>query len=201
MNFETWPQRLLVVDVEGNGVSPADLVEVATLPITNGAPDTSAAGAWLVRPPLPVTPFAARVHGLTNERLAGCPQWEAIAGDVNAGLEGAWLAAHNASVEYRVLSRHLPGWEPAGVVDTLRLARAVYKDLPKHSLDALIEYVQPDLTAAPAQRHRATFDAYAAALLLLDMGSHYDTWDTLTATAVPPGHPGAPQPQQEPTLW
>jgi DNA polymerase III epsilon subunit-like protein len=176
-------------------------VEVAALPIRNGAPDTSTAGAWLIRPPVPVTPFAARVHGLTNERLAGCPSWDAVAGDVRAGLEGTWLVAHNASVEYRVLSRHLPGWEPAGVVDTLRLARAVYKDAPKHSLDALIEHVQPDLSAAPAQRHRATFDAYATALLLLDMASHYKSWEALIEVAVPPGLPGAPRPEQEATLW
>jgi exodeoxyribonuclease X len=201
VNFETWPQRLLVVDVEGNGASPPDLVEVAALPIRNGAPDTSTAGAWLIRPSVPVTPFATRVHGLTNERLASCPSWETVADDVKAGLEGAWLAAHNASVEYRVLSRHLPSWEPAGVVDTLRLARAVYKNAPKHNLDALIEHVQPDLTAAPAQRHRAAFDAYATALLFLDMASHYDTWDALTAVAVPPGLPGATEPEQEPTLW
>jgi DNA polymerase III epsilon subunit-like protein len=201
VNFETWPQRLLVVDVEGNGASPPDLVELAALPIRNGAPDTSTAGAWLVHPPVPVTPFAARVHGLTNERLADCPPWEAVAGDIEAMLEGAWLAAHNASVEYRILSRHLPAWEPAGVVDTLRLARAVYKKAPKHNLDALIQHVQPDLTAAPAHRHRAAFDAYATGLLLLDMASHYATWNALTTTAVPPSLPGAPDPQQEPTLW
>lgn len=200
MNFETWP-RLLVVDVEGNGASPPDLVELAALPIHNGAPDTSTAGAWLIRPPVPVTSFAARVHKLTNQHLADRPPWEAVVGDVKSMLEGAWMCAHNASVEYRVLARHLPGWEPVGVVDTLRLARAVYKDAPKHNLDALIEHVKPDLSAAPAQRHRATFDAYATALLLLDMASHFETWDSFIAAAVPPGMPGAPEPDQEPTLW
>ncbi|WP_242334215.1 hypothetical protein [Streptomyces formicae] len=55
MSFSTWP-RLLVVDVEGNGLNPPDLVEVAALPVHAGRPDTSTAGAWLVRPPRPVTP-------------------------------------------------------------------------------------------------------------------------------------------------
>ncbi|MGH3925767.1 MAG: hypothetical protein ACRDTT_23395, partial [Pseudonocardiaceae bacterium] len=51
---ENWP-RLLVVDVEGNGATPPDLVEVAALPVRAGTPDTRNAGAWLIRPPTPVT--------------------------------------------------------------------------------------------------------------------------------------------------
>lgn len=200
MNFPSWPS-LLVVDVEGNGVNPPDLVEVAALPVRDGQPDTSTAGAWLTRPKHPVTPFAARVHGLTNKRLEGEPSWAEIADNVHTLLGGSWMCAHNAHVDYKVLSAHLPRWQPAGVLDTLRLAKATYPRLPRYSLDALIEHVRPDLTGAPAQRHRATFDAYATALLLIEMAGHYDTWDRLVAVAVPPGLPGAPRAEEEPTLW
>ncbi|MER0476910.1 3'-5' exonuclease [Streptomyces sp. Edi2] len=200
MNFSSWP-ALLVVDVEGNGANPPDLVEVAALPLRDGRPDTSTAGAWLTKPRRPVTPFAAGVHGLTNQVLDGQPGWEEIADAVHALLGTAWIAAHNAHVDYRVLSAHLPKWQPAGVIDTLRLAKATYPELSKYSLDDLIAHVQPDLTQAPAQRHRATFDAFAAAQLLLAMARHYDTWDQLVAAAVPPGLPGAPKPVEDPTLW
>lgn len=200
MNPSTWP-RLLVIDVEGNGANPPDLVEVAALPVRDGAPDTTVAGAWLIRPPIPVTPFAARVHGLTNERLAGCPPWGQIADHVRAMIGGAWICAHNAHVDYRVLARHLPGWQPAGVLDTLRLAKATYPGLPSYKLDALIDHTHLDLTHAPAQRHRATYDAYATTLLFLTMANQHPTWDALVAAAVPPGLPGAAEPDQEPTLW
>ncbi|MFJ6574169.1 exonuclease domain-containing protein [Streptomyces sp. NPDC091292] len=200
MNFASWPS-LLVVDVEGNGANPPDLVEVAALPVRDGQPDTSTAGAWLTKPEHPVTPFAARIHGLTNERLAREPGWTEIAGQVHTLLATSWICAHNAHVDYRVLSAHLPQWRPAGVLDTLRLAKVTYPDLPKYRLDALIEHLKPDLSAAPAQRHRATFDAYATAQLLVAMATHYDTWDQLVAVAVPPGLPGSPEPEQEPTLW
>ncbi|MEN8649619.1 3'-5' exonuclease [Streptomyces sp. 21So2-11] len=199
-NFTTWPS-LLVVDVEGNGTNPPDLVEVAALPVRQGRLDTRTAGAWLTRPHHPVTAFAARVHGLTNDLLADKPGWEEISDQVLGILGTSWVCAHHAHVDYRVLKAHLPTWEPAGVLDTLRLAKATYPGLPKYSLDALIDHVQPDLTAAPAQRHRATFDAYATARLLLAMAAHYDTWDQLVAAAVPPGLPGAPQPEEDPTLW
>ncbi|MCT2593325.1 hypothetical protein LHJ74_26040 [Streptomyces sp. N2-109] len=72
---------------------------------------------------------------------------------------------------------------------------------PRHHLDALIEHAGLDLTGAPAHRHRATFDAYATALLLLRMAGRYDTWDALAQAAVPPGLPGAPEPEEDPTLW
>lgn len=200
MNFSSWP-KLLVVDVEGNGVNPPELVDVAALPLRYGQPDKTTAGAWLIKPRHPVTPFAARIHGLTNQVLGDQPGWEEIADAVHARLGTAWIAAHNAHVDYKVLSAHLPAWQPAGVLDTLRLAKATYPDLPKYSLDALISHLQPDLSAAPAHRHRATFDAWATAQLLLTMAGHYTTWDELVAAAVPPSLPGAAEPEQEPTLW
>ena len=200
MNFSTWP-ALLVVDVEGNGTNPPDLLEVAALPVRDGKPDTTTAGAWLIRPPRPVTPFAAQVHSLTNETLASCPSWKEVAGHVSGLLGQAWIAAHNAHVDYRVLSAHLPGWEPAGVIDTLRLARAARPGLPSYRLDSLIDHLKPDLSHVPDQRHRARYDAYATAQMLLTLAEPYPTWDQLAAVAVPPGLPGAPRPEEDPTLW
>ncbi|NNN32190.1 3'-5' exonuclease [Streptomyces sp. S3(2020)] len=201
MNHDSWPS-LLVVDVEGNGTTPPDLVEIAALPIRTGRPHTATAGAWLIRPERPVTARAAGIHGLTNEALAGQPAWAELAEPVRAFLGQHWICAHHAHVDYRELRRHLPTWEPAGVIDTLRLAKATYKDLPKYTLDALLKHVQPDLSQAPrVGRHRATYDAYATAQLLLAMAEHYDTWDQLVAAAVPPGLPGAPEPDKDPTLW
>ncbi|WP_329134546.1 3'-5' exonuclease [Streptomyces sp. NBC_01476] len=201
MDFGTWPD-LFAVDVEGNGAGPPDLVEVAALPICDGRPDTANAGAWLIRPPRPVTPRAARVHGLTNDRLAAEHPWAHVSGAVRGLLGTAWICAHNAHTDYRVLSAHLPGWQPAGVLDTLRLARATHPGLPGYSLDALIAHLDPDLSGAPASgRHRATYDAYAAAQLLISMARRYTTWDQLIAVAVPPGLPGAPRPEEDPTLW
>jgi DNA polymerase III epsilon subunit-like protein len=45
-------RRYVVVDVEGNGQQPPDLVEVAAVPIVNGVIGTPA--SWLVKP-RPVT--------------------------------------------------------------------------------------------------------------------------------------------------
>jgi DNA polymerase III epsilon subunit-like protein len=128
----------------------------------------------------------------------------AIADKVQADLDDACIAAHNAHIDYGVLARHLPTWKPAGVLDTLRLARAVLPSLPKHGLDALITHTGIDMSGVPGQRHRAAFDAHATALLLLNLAASFATWDDLVAAAVPPRLPGVPTPApdtEEPTLW
>ncbi|MFH8791026.1 hypothetical protein [Streptomyces sp. NPDC017941] len=43
----------------------------------------------------------------------------------------------------------MPRWQPAGVLDTLRLVKTIYPNLRHRSLDALIDHVKPDLSAAP----------------------------------------------------
>ncbi|WP_327065046.1 3'-5' exonuclease [Kitasatospora sp. NBC_01302] len=204
MDFGTWP-RVLVVDVEGNGAQPPDLVEVAAIPMVHGSPVPSSARSTLLRPPNPITPFATRVHRITNQDVATAPTWEQVGARVHADLEGTWIAAHNAHVDYGVLLRHMPQWRPAGVLDTLRLARATCPAAGGYSLDALIDLTGIDLAAVPGQRHRAGFDAHATALLLLDLAAHYDTWDALLAAAVPPKMPGASLPatpnSEDQTLW
>ncbi|MFH0246059.1 exonuclease domain-containing protein [Streptomyces sp. HK10] len=198
MDTSTWP-RLLVVDVEGNGATPPDLVEAAVLPVVDGRLDTGTAGHWSSARP-PGSPRRSRPRPDRPNPFGRCPPWQPSPTGTDL-LGGAWICAHNAHVDHGVLTRHLPGWAPAGVLDTLRLARATYPALPSHSLDALIEHERLDLAGAPAQRHRATFDAYATALLLLALARHYPTWDAMAAVAVPPGLPGEPQREQEPTLW
>ncbi|MFJ2868263.1 exonuclease domain-containing protein [Kitasatospora sp. NPDC087314] len=204
MDYGTWP-RVFVVDVEGNGAQPPDLVEVAAIPVVNGSPVPSSARSTLLRPPNPITPFARRVHGIRNRDVATAPTWEQVGPQVHADLEGTWIAAHNAHVDYGVLLRHMPDWKPAGVLDTLRLARATYPKAGGYSLDALIELTGIDLASVPGQRHRAAYDAHATALLLIALAGHYDTWDVLLTAAVPPGMPGAPLPpapkSEEQTLW
>ncbi|MCD0485212.1 3'-5' exonuclease [Streptacidiphilus sp. ASG 303] len=200
MTPSTWP-HVVVADVEGNGASPPDLIEVATVPVTADAVLHEQARQWLVRPPTPIRQRVTRIHGITDTQVATCPAWPEVADQVRAALDGAWLVAHSAKVDYDALTRHLPGWKPVGVIDTLRLARATWPDAPGHGLDALVTHAHLDTSGLPGQRHRASFDAGATALLLQALARSYATWDALAASAVPPGLPGHPSPSEEPTLW
>ncbi len=160
-------QRLVVVDVEGNGQQPPEIVELAAVTIADST--VSEPVSWLVKPERPITALVTRkVHGISNTTVATAPAFMAIRGQVQAVLAGAWLVAHNARVEYELLARQLSEFAPAGVLDTLRLARVLWPGRDSYGLDALIRQEQLDLSAvATSRRHRAAFDAWATALLLL----------------------------------
>ncbi|GAA2439687.1 3'-5' exonuclease [Streptomyces glaucus] len=200
MNYAGWPRPLLVVDVEGNGANPPDLVEVALLPVEDGRVHPDRARQWLIHPPVPIPGHIIRIHGITNEMTFTSPRWPAVAEEVGAALEGAWIVAHNAGVEYGVLTRHLPDWQPAGVIDTLRLAKAALPGHKGFGLDALLTHTSIPLDGVAGTRHRATYDAHATGLLLLHLAQHYNTWQEIAAVAVPPGMPGRLQ-HEENTLW
>jgi len=64
-------RRYAVVAVEGNGHKPPDLVELAVVPVTHGAIGQPV--TWLFHPDQPITPLARRIHGITDEMVAGLP--------------------------------------------------------------------------------------------------------------------------------
>lgn len=160
-------KRLVVVDVEGNGQQPPEIIEIAALPIDQAVTNEDMR-SWVVRPRQKITPLVTRkVHGISNADVADSPPWPDIAADVRELLTDRTLVAHSASVEYRVLGEHLPGWRPPLVLDTLRLAKHVWPGLTGYSLGALITHAELDTSAISEQRHhRAEYDAWCAWLLL-----------------------------------
>lgn len=159
---------LAVVDVEGNGQQPPDIVEIAVVPIDGGR--VGSFRSWLVRPPRPITAMVTeRVHGISNADVAEAPEWAEVVQEVAGALEGRILVAHNAGVERKLLARYLPGYEPPHVLDTLVLARKYWPDLPGHGLSDLIEARGIRVTGRYGQRHRAGYDAYATAQIYLQL--------------------------------
>jgi DNA polymerase III epsilon subunit-like protein len=191
-------QRLAVVDVEGNGRQPPEIVEIAVLPVDDADVRGVDVRTWLVRPEKPISALVTRkVHGINNEDVANCPLWTAVAGEVQDLLTDRALVAHGAHVEHRVLTEHLPTWQPSLVIDTVRLAKHVWPGLHGgYSLDHLIEHAELDTSGINDQRrHRAGYDAWCAWRLLVALleQSTLD-WAGLITTAalprfVPPDEP------------
>lgn len=77
-----WQQvAWVVVDVEGNGQRPPDLVEAACLPIDGAVPGE--ARTWLVRPPRPITGLVRRIHGIRDADVATAPATADVAQSVS----------------------------------------------------------------------------------------------------------------------
>lgn len=162
--------RYAVVDVEGNGCQPPDLVELAVVPIEFGVIGEPA--TWLFQPEQPITSMARRIHGISNEMVKDAPVFASLAADVQTRLDGAVLVAHNASVDLGVLKRKLPGFAPDDVLDTLRLARRLLPDQPNHRLGSLVSVLELGRDLPSGLRpHRAGYDALVTARLFVHLAN------------------------------
>jgi DNA polymerase III epsilon subunit-like protein len=156
----------VIVDAEGNGQQPPDLVELAAVPVVGGVIGEPV--SWLVKPESPIKHFATRVHGLTNKDVADCPSFEDIKVDVLLALSHPALIAHNARVDVGVLQSKMTGWEPPEVFDTLKLARRLVPGTDGYRLGGLVEsFNLADGLPDGLSPHRATYDALVAARLFV----------------------------------
>lgn len=150
-------RRYAVIDVEGNGQQPPDLVELAVVSIASGA--IGEPRAWLCKPNEPITVMARRIHGITNEMVAAAPVFAEVAAEMRACLGSAVLVAHNAPVDLGVLRRKLPDFEPSAVLDTLKLSRRLLPGPASYRLGALASELHlADGLPQHLKPHRATYD-------------------------------------------
>jgi exodeoxyribonuclease X len=162
--------RFVVIDVEGNGHQPPDLVELAAVPITSGV--IGEPSNWLVRPDQPIKYFATRIHGLTDQDVADAPMFDEVADDVLYALDVDAIVAHNAHVDLNVLRRKLSDWKTPEVFDTLRLSRHLFPTQPSYRLGALVETFQlADGLPKALAPHRATYDALVTARLFVRLAA------------------------------
>ena len=164
----------VVIDVEGNGQQPPNLVELAAVRIESGVIGEPV--SWLVRPLAPITPFARRIHGISNEQVAGAPVIADVKDEVLALLVDAAVVGHNVHVDLAVLERELGGWQRPEVFDTLKLARRLLPGNDGYKLGALVEAFKlaeglPDEMVP----HRATYDALVTARLFVRLATLPDT--------------------------
>lgn len=181
----------VVVDVEGNGQQPPDLVELAAVPIRSGAIGEPV--SWLVRPDRPIRCYATRIHGLTNQDVDNAPCFADVADQVRRALEADALVAHNAHVDVGVLQRHLGDWECPEVFDTLKLAKRLVPNQVSFKLGSLVEAFKlaeglPD----GLNPHRATYDALVAARLFVMMADGAVSFEELRGQPREEGEDEAP---------
>lgn len=178
----------VVVDVEGNGQTPPEIIEIAVLAVSGVAVEVDDMRSWLIRPTRPITPIVTRkVHGITNADVAECPTWPEVSDKIQQALTRRILVAHNANLERRVLSEHLPRWTPPMVLDTLKLAKAVWPGIGSYALEKLVTYAELDTTAVSEHgHHRAGWDTWAAWQLLARLVDDGGLgWDELVQAAAP----------------
>lgn len=158
--------RYVVIDVEGNGQQPPEIVEIAAMELLNGI-TMNAPHSWLVKPERPITSIVTRIHHISNKDVESCLQFRDIEPEVSDYLRNDIVIAHNASVDYKVIKRQLANWEPLAVIDTLKMTKKIRPKLASYSLEKLIAefLLKPQGVTTELNLHRASYDVAIAANL------------------------------------
>jgi DNA polymerase-3 subunit epsilon len=148
------------VDIETTGCTPGThrIIDVAVIGAQGDAVDFE----WqsLVNPGVHVPAGITALTGIDNDMLADAPPFERVAKELRERLEGRVFIAHNVRFDYGFIRREFAymgtQWRSPNLC-TVRLSRALYPELPRHNLDAVME--RHDIHIE--NRHRAMPDAQA----------------------------------------
>lgn len=153
-----------IVDIETTGgyASANGITEISVL-VYNGSQVTQRFET-LVNPNQPIPRYIAALTGITDEMVADAPQFNDIAQQLFAVLDGRVFVAHNVNFDYSFVKHHLDaaGYElKTNKLCTVRLSKKVFPGLPSYSLGNLCR----TLDIRIEKRHRAGGDAFATVRL------------------------------------
>lgn len=159
--------RYIVFDTETPNARNDRMSQIGVCIVENGAVTRSFGS--LVNPECGFDAFNISLTGISPAAVRGKPCFAALWEDgLGEMLSGGVLAAHNAPFDMAVLAKCLAhygiAWRPrAEYIDTVRLARAVFPELPNHRLDTVAGYLGIELN-----HHDAASDAMACARILIE---------------------------------
>lgn len=162
----------VVFDTETTGLDPAadEVVQIGAVRVLNGRLVPGETFDTLVHPGRPIPPASSRVHGITDERVAGAPDVPTAIRAFHGFARDAVLVAHNAPFDLAFLRRNEAAIGLAfdnPVLDTVLLSASVFGEAEVHTLDAIAERL--DVRIDATARHTAMGDAVATASVLLKL--------------------------------
>lgn len=165
--------REIVLDTETTGLDPASghrIVEIGCVELLNHVP-TGEVYHQYINPERDMPAEAERVHGLSEDFLAGYPVFAEIAADFVNFVGDAPLVIHNAAFDMGFINAELSlaGWasiDKRRAIDTVSMARKKFPGA-QASLDALCRRFGIDLSER--QMHGALLDAQLLAAVYLEL--------------------------------
>ncbi len=159
----------VVFDIETTGLSVLydSIIEISGVKIKSG----TNIGEFhsFVNPNKPISSFTQNLTGITNQMVKDAPGVEKVLRDFYEFTKDSVLVAHNADFD---LGHIYHGYRENGIfagiqpsIDTLTLAKVVYPDRGRYSLDSLCRFLKVTLD----EHHRAASDAKATAEIFLHM--------------------------------
>lgn len=161
--------RTIIIDFETTGLSPQcgdRIIEVGAVALEGS--EIVARFQSLMNPGMRVSSFIENYTGITNQMLAEAPPIAEIMPQLIAFLGDHPLVAHNAGFDRRFLDAEctrIGHSRRQEMACSMLLARRVYPDAPRHSLEVLVHYKQ----LPTGVHHRALADAEMTAHLWLTL--------------------------------
>lgn len=144
------PTDYTIVDLETTGLSPAAdvIIEVAAFKYKNN--ELTDKYTTLIKPidkdtgtVIHIDDFVTNLTGITNEMVSTAPTFKEISKDLYDFLYGDVIVGHNVNFDVNFLRENFLSLDmpfPNNYVDTLRLARRLFPDLPHHRLSDLSDH-------------------------------------------------------------
>jgi len=161
--------KFAVVDLETTGsvIGVDEIIDLGLVPVRRGSLGEPL--GTRIRTERAIPPWVSRLTGIRNEDLVSAATLDSVAGELLAHIEGSVFTAHDIRFDlpflrWEIMRRDL-AFPPVPALCTLQLSRALWPDLPSHSLPELAA----QLDVGHAHPHRAVEDALATAGVLQRM--------------------------------
>ncbi len=158
-----------VIDVETTGLSPRsnNIIEIGIIKISNLKIVEKFHS--LVNPARNIPYYISNITGITNDEVFNAPFFEEIADKVSTFISTSIITGHNISFDKSFLRKEFISCNQTNINNltlcTLKLARRLYPQLKKKSLNSVCRHLKLHNKNA----HRAMADAEVTALAFLKM--------------------------------
>ena len=172
----------VVVDVETTGLSAIDdrITEIAMMKVQGGTLVDEF--STLVNPLLTIPAFITSMTGIDNVMVQNAPTAREVVPFIAEFLGDSIFVAHNASFDWGFVTqtaRRERGIELRNpTLCTVKLSSRILPNLPSKSLGPVAEHLNIKIP----ERHRASGDAYATALVLVKYLSYLQKKEGLKTT-------------------
>lgn len=160
-----------VFDTETTGLDPSagdEIIQLGAARIVNGRLLRGEVFDCLVDPRRSVGPDSVKIHGITDDMLAGRPTIDRILPDFHTFCEDTVLVGHNAAFDMRFLQMKEERTGVAfrqPVLDTLLLSTVIHPNHESHRLEAIAERLGVNMSG----RHTALGDALVTGEIFIKM--------------------------------
>lgn len=174
--------NVITFDVETTGID-AQKDQIIELCLQSGFKSGTSLKTWRIRPSVPVSPAAVKVHGISDEDLKNCPAFADVANEIIPFFQNAEaIIGYNLEFDLSFLQAELA----RNKIDTLDLKKIhlvdpllIWRKCEPRNLGAAYQrFVGKELIGA----HSAQADVVAAAEVLSGMIEQFDLgqdWENL----------------------